>query len=61
MVQINQYDYFDKHNEMRMADFRTLLGTSRKYAILLIDYMDKIKITKLDGDKRVLLKKIILS
>ena len=54
------YDYFDKHNEMRMADFRTLLGTSRKYAILLIDYMDKIKITKLEGDKRVLIKKITI-
>ena len=52
------YNYFEKNKEMRMTDFRTALQTSRKYAILFIDYMDKVKITKLEGDKRILLKKV---
>jgi selenocysteine-specific elongation factor len=33
--------YLAEHKEVRAADLRDLLGTSRKYAIALLDYFDK--------------------
>ena len=33
-----------------------MLGTSRKYVLLILDHLDQQKITKLQGDVRVLLK-----
>lgn len=37
-----------------LADFRDLLGTSRKYAVALLDFYDKLGITARQGDVRVL-------
>lgn len=37
-----------------VGDLRDLAGTSRKYAIPMLEHMDALKITKRDGDKRVL-------
>ena len=48
--------YFENHNEINVAAFRDLLGTSRKYAIALLEYFDQKKITKRIGDIRVLNK-----
>ncbi|MFN3921462.1 MAG: selenocysteine-specific translation elongation factor [Caldimicrobium sp.] len=48
-------DYFRKHAELTIADFRKLVGegVSRKYLIPLLEYLDKQKITLRVGDKRV--------
>jgi selenocysteine-specific elongation factor len=38
------------------ADFRTLLGTSRKYAVALLEWFDSTGVTRRDGDAHVLRK-----
>lgn len=40
--------------KISLAEFRDLLGTSRKYAVALLDYYDRIGITVRQGDYRVL-------
>ena len=37
-----------------MAEIRDLLGTTRKYAVPICEYLDRIGLTKRDGDLRVL-------
>ena len=37
-----------------LAEFRDMLGTSRKYAMTILDYLDEMKITRKEGDVRVL-------
>ena len=44
--------FFDTHTEMTLAEFRDLLGTSRKYALAILEYFDRNKLTKKDGDLR---------
>jgi|TARA_B110000467_G_C18097787_1_gene355447 selenocysteine-specific elongation factor len=41
-------------NGLTMSEIRQILDTSRKYAIPLCEYFDKIGFTKRDGDKRLL-------
>jgi len=36
------------------SELKTLIGTTRKYIIPLLEYLDKIKFTKRKGDTRVL-------
>lgn len=48
--------HYASHDTMSLAEFRDMLGTSRKYVLLILDYLDQQKITKLQGDTRVLLK-----
>ena len=43
----------DKNGTMKLPELRDALGTSRKYAILLADYFDKIHFTKFIDDYRV--------
>jgi selenocysteine-specific elongation factor len=43
-----------RKREMVPADFKTILGLSRKYMIPLLEYLDEIKLTIRTGDKRVL-------
>ncbi|RBP39568.1 selenocysteine-specific translation elongation factor [Garciella nitratireducens] len=47
-------NYFQEHKEIDVATFRDLLGTSRKYAIALLEYFDQKKFTKRIRDIRVL-------
>ncbi|UUM11653.1 selenocysteine-specific translation elongation factor [Clostridiaceae bacterium HFYG-1003] len=42
------------HGSIALADFRDLLGTSRKYAVALLDYFDKIGLTQRQGEVRIL-------
>ena len=51
------YNYFEKEKTLKMADFRTMINSSRKYTILLLDFFDIKKITKTTDDVRILLKK----
>jgi selenocysteine-specific elongation factor len=44
----------EKSGPLNPSRFKELLGTTRKYAIPLLEYFDKIKFTKRVGDGRVL-------
>jgi selenocysteine-specific elongation factor len=43
-----------ENGEISLADVRDLFGTSRKYAMALVDYLDQQRITRRVGDARVL-------
>jgi len=45
--------YFENEKELSLATARDLLGTSRKYALPLIEYYDRIRFTVRVGDMRV--------
>jgi selenocysteine-specific elongation factor len=47
-------DYIKQNKSIVLGQFRDLLGTSRKYAMALLDYFDQTKITKRVEDKRIL-------
>jgi selenocysteine-specific elongation factor len=49
--------HFDRHDRMTAAAFRDLLGTSRKYAVPLLEWLDSHGVTIRDGDYRRLRKK----
>ena len=38
--------------ELRLGDFRDQIGSSRKYAVAILDYFDRINLTRLSGDVR---------
>lgn len=40
--------------KITLAEYRDLIGTSRKYAIMILEYADENKITKMTSDYRVL-------
>jgi len=42
--------HFETNDSLTLAQLRDLLNTSRKYAQALVEYFDKIHITKKDGD-----------
>jgi len=46
--------HIQKHGGVSVAEYRDLLNTNRKNAIGLLEYFDQIKITKRDGEKRLL-------
>lgn len=47
-------NYIIKNGAIQLGQFRDLLGTSRKYAMALLDSFDQIKVTKRVEDKRIL-------
>ena len=46
--------HLGEHDEITVADVRDLFGTSRKYALALMDHLDHVRITRRVGDVRVL-------
>ena len=46
--------HITRHGEISVANVRDILGTSRKYALALMDYLDHKRITRRVGDARVL-------
>jgi len=48
--------HINQKGSVTLAEYRDLLGTSRKYAVLILEYLDEHKITRLEGDFRVLVK-----
>ncbi len=48
--------YLKEHPSIALGDFRDLLGTSRKYAVALLEFWDRRGITQKVGDARVLTK-----
>jgi selenocysteine-specific elongation factor len=51
-------NFFSKKNEMTVGEFRDILGTTRKYALPFLEYLDSNKITLRVGEvRKFLLKK----
>ncbi len=50
-------DFLKKNREITTPQFKDMTGTSRKYAIPLIEYFDRAQVTVRVGDSRVLRKK----
>lgn len=48
-------EHMDKNHSITLAEYRDLLNTSRKYAVLILEYLDEQKITAMTGDARVLI------
>jgi selenocysteine-specific elongation factor len=46
--------YLKEHGEATAGDLKNLLGTSRKYAVPLLEHLDRIGLTRRRGDKRTL-------
>jgi len=46
-------DYFEQEKELSLATARDILNTTRKYALPLIEYYDRIRFTRRVGDIRV--------
>ncbi len=46
--------YLREHERMTVAEFRDLIGSSRKYVVPLLEYFDKQRVTRRMGDQRVL-------
>ena len=49
-------DFITTKNSMTLADFRDMLDSSRKYSMIILEYMDKEKITRRVENTRVLYK-----
>jgi selenocysteine-specific elongation factor len=52
-------EYAARHEPERLIDvaaFKDLAGVSRKYAIPLLEYLDRERITRRAGDRRLILK-----
>ena len=46
--------HFAAHETITLAELRDALGTSRKYALAVLEYLDRTKVTKKVGDERFL-------
>jgi len=49
--------FINENGNISVAKMRDMLNTSRKYAVILLEHFDNIKLTKRLGDIRVLYKK----
>lgn len=52
-------DFSSRKTEMLVSEFREMLGTSRKYALPFLEYLDSNKITKRTDDKRFVSSRVI--
>ena len=46
--------YAAEHGQVTVADVRDLFGTSRKYALALLEHLDRSRVTRRVGDARVM-------
>ena len=46
--------YLREHGSMTVSEARDLLGTTRKYIVPLLEHMDALRITRRQGDQRLL-------
>jgi selenocysteine-specific elongation factor len=42
-------------NRINVAVFKEITGLSRKYAIPLLEYLDRERVTRREGDERIIL------
>jgi selenocysteine-specific elongation factor len=47
-------DYFQTEATMTASQFRDLIGSTRKYAVPLLEYLDSQRVTRRRGDERVI-------
>jgi len=47
-------EFLKEHGEIGVSEVREIWGTSRKYTVPLLEFFDTQKITKRNGDKRIL-------
>lgn len=47
-------DYLEKNGTITVSEFRDLTGSSRKYALPLLEYFDSKRVTRRMGDQRIL-------
>ena len=38
--------YLEEQGEITLAQFRDMFGTSRKYALAFLEYMDRLEVTE---------------
>ncbi len=50
-------DYLQSHGQITVAQCRDLFGASRKYILAFLEHLDRERITRREGDYRVLLRK----
>lgn len=50
-------DHFSANDQMGLAEFRDMTGSSRKYSMAILEYIDKLGITRRVENYRVLAKK----
>ncbi len=50
-------DHLQKNGRITLAEFRDIMGTSRKYAMAFLDYADRNRLTEKKEDYRILLKR----
>ena len=48
-------NHMEQHGKITLAEYRDLMNTSRKYAVLILEYLDQQKITRMVDDARILL------
>ncbi len=48
--------HLERHGELTVAALRDLLGSSRKYVLAALEWLDARRVTRRTGDKRVLVK-----
>ncbi|HXI61664.1 MAG TPA: SelB C-terminal domain-containing protein, partial [Pyrinomonadaceae bacterium] len=48
-------EHAKKHQGIDVAAFKDLTGVSRKYAIPLLEYLDRQRVTRREGDRRIVL------
>ena len=46
--------HFEQHRRLRLAEYKDLLNSSRKFAVPLLEYWDRIGVTRRVGDEREL-------
>lgn len=46
--------HIEENGQITLAEFRDLIGASRKFAIVILEYLDRQKVTKKVDDVRVL-------
>ena len=47
-------EHIAAHGQITAAAFRDLTGSSRKYAVPILEYLDSIRFTRRIGDERIL-------
>jgi len=47
--------HISEKGSITLSEYRDMLGTSRKYAIRILEYLDAKKVTRLNGDARILI------
>jgi len=49
--------YIQEHGGITVGTLRDLLGTSRKYALAVLEYFDEVGLTKRIGDRRIAVRR----